>query len=42
MIADGPPREALTPDVLARAYGVTARVVEGQTGPLIELTGRHG
>ncbi|MBI1682941.1 ABC transporter ATP-binding protein [Caulobacter hibisci] len=42
LIADGPPREALTPDVLARAYGVTARVVEGQTGPLIELVGRHG
>ncbi|MEH0194373.1 ABC transporter ATP-binding protein [Caulobacter sp. CCNWLY153] len=42
LIADGPPREALTPDVLARAYGVTARVVEGQSGPLIELVGRHG
>lgn len=42
LIADGPPREALTPEVLARAYGVTARVVEGETGPLIELVGRHG
>lgn len=41
VVADGPPRQALTPAVLARAYGVEARVVEGQTGLLIEVVGRH-
>lgn len=41
VIADGPPRQALTPDVLARAYGVSARVIDGEAGPLIEVVGRH-
>jgi iron complex transport system ATP-binding protein len=30
IFADGPPAEALSPDVLARAYGVRARVTDGR------------
>lgn len=41
VIADGPPRAALTPAVLARAYGVEARLSEGEGGLLIDVTGRH-
>lgn len=40
LIADGPPGEALSPDVLARAYAIEARFAEGQAGPLIEVVGR--
>ncbi|MDR3509112.1 MAG: ABC transporter ATP-binding protein [Caulobacteraceae bacterium] len=42
VIADGPPRTALTPAVLAQAYGVEARLSEGRGGLLIDVTGRHG
>ena len=42
VLADGPPAQALSPQVMARAYGVRARVVEGQGGPLIEIVGRGG
>ena len=42
VLADGPPSEALSPDVMARAYGVRARVIEGPGGPLIEIVGRGG
>jgi iron complex transport system ATP-binding protein len=42
LIADGAPLEALTPAVLAQAYGVRAAIVPGSTGPLIELIGRTG
>jgi iron complex transport system ATP-binding protein len=42
VLADGPPAQALSPDVMARAYGVRARVIEGQGGPLIEIVGRGG
>ena len=28
--------------VMARAYGVRARVVQGEAGPLIEIVGRGG
>ena len=42
VLADGPPSEALSPDVMARAYGVRARVIEGAGGPLIEIVGRGG
>jgi iron complex transport system ATP-binding protein len=38
--ADGAPRDALTPDVLRTAYGVEARLTQGQGGPLLELVGR--
>jgi iron complex transport system ATP-binding protein len=40
VLADGPPAEALSPEVLARAYGITARIKPGETGPLIEVVGR--
>jgi len=40
LIADAAPREALTPAVLERAYGVKAAIVPGGAGPLIELIGR--
>lgn len=40
ILADGPPREALTAEVLAAAYGVEARVTQGAAGPLVEIVGR--
>lgn len=40
VLADGPPAEALSPEVMARAYGVRARIIEGHGGPLIEIVGR--
>lgn len=40
VLADGPPADALSPEVMRRAYGVEARVVEGAGGPLIEIVGR--
>ena len=42
IIADGAPAEALSPEVLARAYQVDARFTHGEGGPLIEIVGRHG
>ncbi|KQW83843.1 ABC transporter ATP-binding protein [Brevundimonas sp. Root1279] len=33
--ADGPPVEALSPDVLRRVFGLTARWVDGPQGPLL-------
>jgi len=41
VIAQGAPAEALTPDIIRRAYGVDARLVAGHGGPLLELIGRH-
>ena len=38
--ADGPPLEALTPDVLQRVFGLTARWVEGPDGPLLSAVRR--
>ncbi len=40
VLADGPPRQALTPDVLGQAYGVEAHWIEGAAGPVIELVRR--
>jgi iron complex transport system ATP-binding protein len=40
VLADGSPAQALTPAVLARAYGVTARVAAGEGGPSIEILSR--
>ena len=40
ILADGDPVSALSPAVLARAYGIEARVTSGAAGPLIELVGR--
>jgi iron complex transport system ATP-binding protein len=42
LIADAAPLEALTPAILARAYGVEAAIVPGSAGPLIEMIGRVG
>lgn len=42
ILADGPPAEALSPPVLARAYGIEARHGLGAGGPLIEIVGRAG
>jgi iron complex transport system ATP-binding protein len=41
IIADGPPAEALAPTVLARAYAVDARWIDGQSGPLLDILGRY-
>ena len=40
VLADGPPGEALSPAVLAQAYGVETRLVAGAGGPLLEVVGR--
>jgi iron complex transport system ATP-binding protein len=42
VLADGSPAEALSPDVMRRAYGVEARVTSGDAGPLIEILSRAG
>ena len=42
VLADGPPAEALPPAMLARAYGVDARWVAGQSGPLLDVLRRDG
>lgn len=41
VLADAPAAQALTVDVLARAYQVDARFTAGQTGPLIEILGKR-
>ncbi len=41
VLADAAATDALSPDVLAQAYGVETRVVAGETGPLIEVLGRR-
>ena len=40
VLADGPAEVALTPAVLARAYGIEARFVAGASGPSVEIVGR--
>jgi len=40
ILADGSPIEALSPDVLKRAYAVNARWVTGVSGPLLDIVGR--
>ncbi len=42
LLADAAPLDALTPAILARAYGVQAAIVPGSAGPLIEMIGRAG
>ncbi len=39
IVADGPATHALTPEVLARAYAVDARWIDGQGGPLLDILG---
>ena len=41
ILADGPATQALAPAVLAEAYAVDARWVDGQSGPLLDLLGRR-
>jgi len=40
VIADGAPMDALTPAVLAQAYGIKAHMIEGPSGPMIDIIGR--
>lgn len=40
VLADGPPADALSPEVMTQAYGVEARYAAGAGGPLIEIVGR--
>ena len=42
VLADGGPAAALTPQVLAEAYGFEPRVVAGAGGPVVEIVGRRG
>jgi iron complex transport system ATP-binding protein len=42
ILADGPPLQALSPEVLAKAYGVKVRLIEGESGPVIDVVGRVG
>jgi iron complex transport system ATP-binding protein len=42
ILADGPPAAALSPDLLALAYGVDALWTAGVSGPLLDVLGRHG
>jgi iron complex transport system ATP-binding protein len=39
IVADGPPAQALTPEVLARAYGVQTRISEGSGGVFVDILG---
>jgi iron complex transport system ATP-binding protein len=41
VLADGPAEAALTPAVLAQAYGVEARFVQGEAGLSVEIIGRE-
>ncbi|WP_312782154.1 ABC transporter ATP-binding protein [Brevundimonas sp.] len=40
VLADAPPREALSPEVLKAAYGVEAHTLAGVRGPVLEMVGR--
>ena len=40
VLADAAPAEALSPVVLKAAYGVEARTLDGQRGPVLEMVGR--
>jgi iron complex transport system ATP-binding protein len=40
VLADGTPLLALQPEVLARAYGVEARMIEGASGLILDVVGR--
>jgi len=37
VIADGPAGSVVDPDTIARAYGVSTRLIEGRSAPLIEV-----
>ena len=42
VLADAAPLEALTPEVLAKAYKVEARMIGGASGPILDVVGRAG
>lgn len=42
VLADGSPAEAMTPEILASAYGIDARLRETEHGLAIEIFGRWG
>lgn len=42
VLADGAPEVALAPRVLAKAYGIETRAVQGECGVLIDVVGRAG
>ncbi len=42
VLADGTPMEALSPQILAQAYGVQTRFWDGEAGPVIEIIGGRG
>lgn len=42
VLADGPPAEAMTPEILAAAYGVDARLRETDHGLSVDVLGRWG
>ncbi len=42
ILSDGAPAEALTAEVLAKAYAVDAHWVAGQSGPLLDVIARRG
>jgi iron complex transport system ATP-binding protein len=42
VLADGMPQIALAPEILAAAYGVEARWLAGESGPVLEVAGRTG
>jgi len=41
IFADDTPVKALSPDILARAYGIHSRLQDGEGGPMIEIVGRR-
>ena len=41
VLADGAPRDALSPEILAQTYGIEARTAEGAAGPMIEIISRR-
>jgi iron complex transport system ATP-binding protein len=42
ILADDKPVQALSPAILAQAYGVQTRFWDGEAGPMIEIVGRRG
>jgi len=42
VLADGPPAAAMTPEILAAAYGIDARLRETEQGLSVEILGRWG
>ena len=41
IMGDGRPAEALTPDILGRVFGITARIEETSAGLLVDVHGRN-